>query len=97
MSITLVPAPETDTTAAAVDLSIVIPVYNEEESLPKLYDALREVLDGMDESWEIILVDDGSQDGSYAIAQALHARDDRVRVIRFRRFRPARRRGLPRL
>jgi len=68
-----------------VDLSIVVPVYNEEESLPRLYDALREVLDGMDETWEILLVDDGSQDGSCAIERALHERDPRVRVIRFRR------------
>mgnify|MGYP000849895878 FL=1 len=85
MSITLVPAPETDTLCPSVDLSIVVPVYNEEESLPRLYDALREVLDGMDETWEILLVDDGSQDGSCAIERALHERDARVRVIRFRR------------
>lgn len=70
---------------AQVDFSVVIPVYNEEESLPRLYEALRDALDGLPESWEVILVDDGSRDNSYAILQELHQRDPRLRVIRFRR------------
>jgi glycosyltransferase involved in cell wall biosynthesis len=70
---------------APVALSVVIPVYNEEESLPELYDALQEGLRGLEEPWEVILVDDGSRDGSFRILKALHERDRRFRVVRFRR------------
>ncbi|MHB1294781.1 MAG: glycosyltransferase family 2 protein [Anaerolineae bacterium] len=66
-------------------LSVVIPVYNEEESLPRLYDALQEALGPCGESWEVVLVDDGSRDGSFGILKELHQRDPRFRVVRFRR------------
>lgn len=65
--------------------SVVIPVYDEAEILPMLYDRLRTVLDGLDGNWELILVDDGSRDGSYALMVELHGRDPRVRVLRFSR------------
>lgn len=68
-----------------VDLSVVIPVYNEEESLPRLYDVLKDALDPLDERWEVVLIDDGSRDRSFAILQELHQRDARFRVVRFRR------------
>ena len=64
---------------------MVIPVYNEEESLRPLYDAMTAQLDQLGQSYEIIFVDDGSRDGSFAVLQALHAADERVHVIRFRR------------
>ncbi|HNT23686.1 MAG TPA: glycosyltransferase family 2 protein [Anaerolineales bacterium] len=67
------------------DLSIVIPVFNEEKNLSPLHDELRGVLTEVGLSYEIIFVDDGSSDGSYALLQTLHAQDDRVKVIRFRR------------
>ncbi len=76
------PAPGSDERIA---LSVVIPVYNEEESLPALYEALQEGLGGLEEPWEVVLVDDGSRDGSFAVLKDLHARDPRFRVIRFRR------------
>ncbi len=68
-----------------IDFSVVIPVYNEEESLPKLYDALEEALHDLPESWEVILIDDGSRDNSYSILKEMHQRDPRMHVIRFRR------------
>jgi glycosyltransferase involved in cell wall biosynthesis len=64
---------------------MVIPLFNEEESLRELYEAIRRVLDRMKKSYEIIFVDDGSTDGSYRVLQELHARDQHVKVIRFRR------------
>jgi len=80
-----------------IDFSVVIPVYNEEESLPRLYDALQAALNGCcisdasngarprELSWEVLLVDDGSRDESWRILCDLHQRDPRFRVIRFRR------------
>ncbi|MHB0859203.1 MAG: glycosyltransferase family 2 protein [Anaerolineae bacterium] len=66
-------------------LTVVIPVYNEEESLPRLYDALQEALVVLEDPWEVVLVDDGSRDGSFRILKEMHQRDPRFRVIRFRR------------
>jgi len=71
-----------------VPISIVIPVYNEEESLPLLYEELRQALEGMGPEGlhsEIIFVDDHSTDGSLARLLELHQADRRVRVVRFRR------------
>jgi len=72
-------------TVARLDLSIVIPTYNEEESVPELYARLRAVLDESLLRWEIVFVDDGSTDRSFARLRELRAADERVRVIRFRR------------
>jgi glycosyltransferase involved in cell wall biosynthesis len=66
-------------------LSIVVPIYNEEESIPVLYDRLTEVLDQLGQPYEIIAVDDGSRDRSFAELRELAERDPRVRVVRFRR------------
>jgi glycosyltransferase involved in cell wall biosynthesis len=66
-------------------ISITIPVYNEEQNLTPLYENLRAVLAGLDRPWEIILVNDGSRDGSAAALDALAAKDTRVKVIHFRR------------
>src|SRR5512145_2443114 len=72
-----------------LELSIVVPIYNEEESLPPLYQRLIEVLEGgplaYRASYEIILVDDGSDDRSFAVCAELQQRDQRVRVVQFRR------------
>jgi glycosyltransferase involved in cell wall biosynthesis len=68
-----------------VAISVVIPVYNEAESVRPLYDALTAQLASQGQSYEIIFVDDGSSDGSFAQEQALHEQDDHIRVIRFRR------------
>ena len=66
-------------------LSIVIPVYNEAESLETLHRELIEVADAQGYELDIIFVDDGSTDQSWAIIQRLAARDARVRGLRFRR------------
>jgi len=71
--------------ADPVELSVVIPVYNEERNLPGLYVELTVVLSGLTEHYELIFVDDGSRDGSYEVLRELHATDKRVKVVRFRR------------
>ncbi|MCB0197874.1 MAG: glycosyltransferase family 2 protein [Anaerolineae bacterium] len=67
------------------DLSIVIPLLNEEDSLEHLYQQICGALDDLDKSFEIIFIDDGSTDRSFEILQKFQANDSRVRVIRFRR------------
>jgi glycosyltransferase involved in cell wall biosynthesis len=70
----------------SMDISVVIPVYNEEENLAPLQAELTAVLQSLGRSYEIIYVDDGSTDGSYPVLKGLHgAAPDHVRVIRFRR------------
>jgi len=66
-------------------LSIVIPVYNEVESLPELHRELDEVARTHRYDLEVIFVDDGSQDGSWQVIQKIAQQDSRVRGIRFRR------------
>lgn len=67
------------------ELSIVIPVHNESPNLTPLYDELTRTLEDYGRSYEIIVIDDGSTDDSFAQLSALQARDPRLRVIRFRR------------
>lgn len=69
----------------AMYLSLVVPVYNEVENLTPLYERVREVLDPTGWTYELILVDDGSTDGSDRMLADLHAKDSRVKVLRFRR------------
>lgn len=67
-------------------ISIVIPVYNEEESLEKLYTQIKDVLiNNKLENYEIIFVNDGSSDGSVAIIKKLSMNDRNIRLISFRR------------
>lgn len=66
-------------------LSIVVPIYNEEESIPYLYERLTQALDQLGRPYEMIAVDDGSRDRSFALLSELAARDERLRVVRFRR------------
>ncbi len=68
-----------------MDLSIVVPIYNEEESVAPLIRELRSALDPLGKSYEIILVDDGSADGTYAVLSQLHQREPRLTVLRFKR------------
>jgi glycosyltransferase involved in cell wall biosynthesis len=75
-----------DQTAAEVPhLSVVVPVYNEEESLQALYTRLTEALEPLDRPYEIVVVDDGSKDRSFELSKRLALADPRLRVIRFRR------------
>lgn len=66
-------------------LSIVIPLYNEEESVSRLYDRLTKTLSKLKTDYEIIIVDDGSTDKSFGILKKFHDRDSRLKVISFRR------------
>lgn len=68
-----------------MDLSIVIPLLNEEESLPELHAWIKKVMDAHGFSYEILFIDDGSKDGSWAQIEQLAALDPSVRGIRFRR------------
>jgi glycosyltransferase involved in cell wall biosynthesis len=68
-----------------VDISVVVPVLNEEESLPILHQRLTETLAASGYRYEIILVDDGSTDRSFEVMRQLQAADAHLRVVRFRR------------
>jgi glycosyltransferase involved in cell wall biosynthesis len=68
-----------------MDLSVVIPIKDERENLRPLDDRLRQALHPLGLNYEIVIVDDGSIDGSFAILEELAARDARVRVVRLRR------------
>jgi glycosyltransferase involved in cell wall biosynthesis len=68
-----------------MNVSIVIPLYNEEESLPELCDWIESVLSLNKLSYEVILVDDGSSDGSWAQIEALKGKYPQLRGIKFRR------------
>ncbi|HLK97074.1 MAG TPA: glycosyltransferase family 2 protein [Hymenobacter sp.] len=68
-----------------MDLSVIIPIYNEEANIPLLYDRLRGVLDPMGLRYEFIFINDGSRDQSLALVQTLAMRDERVRFIDFSR------------
>ncbi|HEX2906310.1 MAG TPA: glycosyltransferase family 2 protein [Phototrophicaceae bacterium] len=66
------------------DISVVIPLYNEAESIPSLYNELTEVLSQLPYSYEVIVVDDGSRDESFARLKTVHEHDPRWRIIRLR-------------
>jgi glycosyltransferase involved in cell wall biosynthesis len=66
-------------------LSVIVPVFNEEECLPRLHDELRLVMEDIGSSYEIVYVDDGSRDGSLDFLRGLAQREPEVKVIRFRR------------
>lgn len=65
--------------------SVVAPVYNEQETLPHFYERVTAVMERLGEPYEIILVNDGSRDGSYGIMRQLHYQDPRVRIVDFSR------------
>jgi len=66
----------------STELSVVVPVYNEEESVPILCESLHQTLSGMGRSYEIVLVDDGSADGSWDTLKKLAAAEPRLRALR---------------
>lgn len=68
-----------------MDLSIIIPLFNEAESLPPLYDWIKRVMDENKFSYEIIFINDGSTDDSWNVINTLKQKDDCVKAIRFRR------------
>jgi len=68
-----------------ITYSIVAPIYNELVNIPELYDRVKEVMDSTNEPWELLLVDDGSTDGSTELICELAQQDRRVRPVIFAR------------
>ena len=68
-----------------LDLSIVVPVYNEEENLRELFREITTALSDQPYTYEVVFVDDGSSDHSFKIIESLHEEDERVVGIKFRR------------
>src|SRR5215208_3590648 len=69
-----------------MNLSLIIPVYNEEETLPILYDSIQQALKLVKGTWEVIFVDDGSRDKSFDVLNSLVEKDpEHMRVLSFRR------------
>ncbi|OGQ81817.1 MAG: glycosyl transferase [Deltaproteobacteria bacterium RIFCSPLOWO2_12_FULL_60_19] len=68
-----------------MDLSVVIPVFNEEENIEPLVREIRQALDLTGKSYEVVLVDDGSTDGSYPALRRLCAGDARLKAVRLKR------------
>lgn len=68
-----------------MDISIVVPLYNEEESLPELHEWITRVMEANGFSYEIIFINDGSTDGSWTVIENLQANDSHVRGIKFQR------------
>ena len=67
------------------DISVVVPLYNEEESLPELHDWIKRVMDANGFTYEIVFIDDGSKDGSWNIVEKLRASNACVKGIKFQR------------
>src|SRR5215210_3647371 len=67
------------------EVSVVVPMRNEADSVPRLYEELTGALDGFGRPYEIIAIDDGSTDDTFALLASFQSRDPRLRVIRFRR------------
>ena len=65
--------------------TVIAPIFNELENLPLLYSRVKEVMDQTGEGWELILVDDGSSDGSTDIIRELAVKDESVRPVIFAR------------
>ncbi len=68
-----------------MDLSVIVPLYNEEDSVTPLYDAIIKSVDRMGINYEMLFVDDGSKDNTVPVASKLAAQDKRLRIVKFRR------------
>jgi glycosyltransferase involved in cell wall biosynthesis len=77
--------PAIDSERTIASLSIVIPVFNEVESVSLLYDEIVATADSLSLPWELIFIDDGSSDGTTRVLHEVYERDPRVQIIEFRR------------
>ncbi len=69
----------------SIDISVVVPLLNEEESLPELHDWIVKVMKANDFTYELLFVDDGSRDKSWSVIRQLSARNPNVKGLKFRR------------
>ncbi|MBZ5701353.1 MAG: glycosyltransferase family 2 protein [Acidobacteriia bacterium] len=70
---------------SAIQYSLVVPFFNEQENIPQLYLHLTEVMDGLGEAYELVFIDDGSRDNTYKVLQDIYEHDHRVNLVRLRR------------
>lgn len=68
-----------------MDISVVVPLYNEEESLPHLIEWIERVMNENNFSYEVLLIDDGSKDNSWSVIESLMERNPNVKGVKFRR------------
>ena len=68
-----------------MDISVIVPLYNEEESLPELFTWIQRVMKENSFSYEVIFVNDGSTDGSWNVIESLSAKHPEAKGIKFRR------------
>lgn len=68
-----------------IDISIVVPLFNEVESIPELHTWIKKVMDENQFSYEVIFIDDGSKDGSWTVIEGLSINSNEVRGIKFQR------------
>jgi glycosyltransferase involved in cell wall biosynthesis len=78
-------SPTPDAPPAAIAISVVVPTFNEADSLPELHERLTRALGKLGGSWELIIVDDGSTDGSFACSRQLAERDPHVHPVKLAR------------
>ena len=74
-----------DSTSTEALAEFIVPCHNERENAKSFYDEFKRVFDGSDVSWRLIMVDDGSSDGTFSVLKSLAIKDNRVKVIRFSR------------
>ena len=67
-----------------IEISLVVPLYNEEENVKLLHSKIRDVLDGLVKSYEIIFIDDGSRDRTFELLKEIHDENPQVKIIKFR-------------
>ena len=71
--------------ARSINMSIIVPLYNEQDSVQPLYEAIVRAVEPLGRPFEMVFVDDGSKDDTVALATALARRDSRLRIVKFRR------------
>jgi glycosyltransferase involved in cell wall biosynthesis len=77
--------PEQADPEATVDVSVVVPVMNEQDNVDQLHYEIQETMNGLDLTWEVLYIDDGSTDGTFGKLCVVQKADPHVRVIQFRR------------
>src|SRR5690606_9082721 len=80
-----VEAPAAPAPTGRIDVSVVVPVLDEADSVAELAERVAAVLDGLGKTFEIVFVDDGSTDGTAARVRAVREREPRVKLVRLRR------------